>query len=47
MSKSEKANRIGRKKTSPELTEAEWAIMKVVWENEPCAAGSGKWEKCP
>lgn len=23
-----------------ELTEAEWAIMKVVWEHEPCAAGS-------
>ena len=22
-----------------ELTEAEWAIMKVVWEKEPCAAG--------
>lgn len=22
------------------LTEAEWAIMKVVWENEPCAAGT-------
>ena len=24
----------------PELTEAEWAIMKVVWDNEPCAAGT-------
>jgi BlaI family penicillinase repressor len=24
----------------PELTEAEWIIMKVVWENEPCAAGT-------
>lgn len=23
-----------------EITEAEWAIMKVVWENEPCAAGT-------
>lgn len=23
-----------------ELTEAEWIIMKVVWENEPCAAGT-------
>ncbi len=23
-----------------ELTEAEWSIMKVVWENEPCAAGT-------
>jgi len=23
-----------------ELTEAEWGIMKVVWEKEPCAAGT-------
>ncbi len=23
-----------------EMTEAEWAIMKIVWENEPCAAGT-------
>ena len=30
----------GRRKSSPELTEAEWTIMKVVWENEPCAAGT-------
>ena len=22
------------------LTEAEWAIMRVVWEHEPCAAGT-------
>jgi BlaI family penicillinase repressor len=22
------------------LTEAEWAIMKVVWSNQPCAAGT-------
>lgn len=27
-------------KSNAELTEAEWAIMKVVWENEPCAAGT-------
>ncbi len=26
--------------SNPELTEAEWTIMKVVWENEPCAAGT-------
>lgn len=26
--------------TKPELTESEWAIMKVVWNNEPCAAGT-------
>jgi BlaI family penicillinase repressor len=25
---------------SLELTEAEWAIMKVVWDNQPCAAGT-------
>ena len=24
----------------PDLTEAEWAIMKVVWAKEPCAAGT-------
>jgi BlaI family penicillinase repressor len=23
-----------------ELTEGEWVIMKVVWKNEPCAAGT-------
>jgi len=27
-------------KFNAELTEAEWAIIKVVWENEPCAAGT-------
>ena len=27
-------------KLNTELTEAEWIIMKVVWENEPCAAGT-------
>ena len=25
-------------KPANELTEAEWAIIKAVWENEPCAA---------
>ncbi len=29
-----------RKKTVMELTEAEWEIMRVVWEKEPCAAGT-------
>lgn len=24
----------------PELTDAEWAIMRVVWETQPCAAGT-------
>ncbi len=27
-------------KFNAELTEAEWIVMKVVWENEPCAAGT-------
>ena len=25
-------------KSEIELTEAEWTIIKSVWENEPCAA---------
>lgn len=29
-----------RKKQTVELTEAEWAIMEVVWEHQPCAAGT-------
>ena len=37
-SKQSKAGR--RKKVVAELTEAEWEIMKVVWEKEPCAAGT-------
>ena len=33
--------RKGRRARAPEeLTEAEWAIMKVVWEQEPCTAGT-------
>ncbi len=27
-------------KFNAELTEAEWIIMRVIWENEPCAAGT-------
>ena len=27
-------------KPNVELTEAEWEIMKIVWEKEPCAAGT-------
>ncbi len=37
-SKQPKAGR--RKKAVAELTEAEWEILKVVWEKEPCAAGT-------
>jgi BlaI family penicillinase repressor len=40
MFESKKANKGSRKKSSPQLTEAEWTIMKVVWENQPCAAGT-------
>jgi BlaI family penicillinase repressor len=40
MAKLRKSGRGGRRKSRPELTEAEWAIMKVVWESEPCAAGT-------
>jgi BlaI family transcriptional regulator, penicillinase repressor len=29
-----------RKRTVAELTEAEWEIMRVVWDKEPCAAGT-------
>ena len=40
MAKLNQDNRGGRRKGRPELTEAEWAVMKIVWENEPCAAGT-------
>ena len=29
-----------RAKPPQELTEAEWVIMKVVWEQQPCTAGA-------
>ena len=40
MAKTRQNNKGRRKRTSKELTEAEWEIMKVVWEQEPCAAGT-------
>lgn len=40
MAKSRKLKGQAREKAAVELTEAEWEIMKVVWENEPCAAGT-------
>jgi len=40
MSKTRKLKKPGRAKSSVELTEAEWAIIKVVWEKQPCAAGT-------
>ena len=40
MSESRDAERPNRDKPMVELTEAEWEIMKVIWEKEPCAAGT-------
>ncbi len=40
MPKSRKVMRPSREKPAVELTQAEWEIMKVVWEKEPCAAGT-------
>jgi BlaI family penicillinase repressor len=40
MSASKKPKAGRRRKTVAELTEAEWEIMQVVWEREPCAAGA-------
>jgi BlaI family transcriptional regulator, penicillinase repressor len=40
MSKPKNAGKGRRAKVPEELTEAEWAIMKVVWEQESCTAGT-------
>jgi len=40
MPKSRKVKRPNLEKPAVELTQAEWEIMKVVWEKEPCAAGT-------
>lgn len=40
MSKSMKGKQGRRIRPAVEMTEAEWEIMKVVWEAEPCAAGT-------
>ena len=40
MTTSKKPTAGRRKKLVAELTEAEWEIMKVVWDKEPCAAGT-------
>lgn len=40
MTKSKEKKKGRRKKNKAELTEAEWEIMSVVWEKEPCAAGT-------
>ncbi len=40
MTKPARSQKGRRAKTAEELTEAEWTIMKVVWEKEPCSAGT-------
>ena len=40
MSKPRKITGFNPEKKAVELTEAEWDIMKVVWEKEPCATGT-------
>lgn len=40
MAESAKQQKGRRAKAPEELTEAEWTIMKVVWEQEPCTAGA-------
>jgi len=40
MTRSKPDKKSEQAKFNAELTEAEWIIMKVVWENEPCAAGT-------
>lgn len=40
MSRSRTNNTPLPNKPNVELTEAEWEIMKIVWEKEPCAAGT-------
>lgn len=40
MAKLQDTGKSSRKKKGPELTDAEWTIIKVVWENEPCTAGT-------
>lgn len=40
MHKSRKVKRPNQRKPLIELTEGEWEIMKVVWEKQPCTAGT-------
>lgn len=40
MRASESTKKGRRRKSIAELTEAQWEIMRVVWEQEPCAAGT-------
>ena len=40
MPETRKLRKPKRQKPPVELTEAEWEIMKVLWEKQPCAAGT-------
>jgi predicted transcriptional regulator len=40
MRKLRKTSKSEPKKEVVELTEVEWEIMKVLWEKEPCSAGT-------
>jgi len=40
MTKQRKTTRTKPQIDAVELTEAEWDIMKIVWDKEPCAAGT-------
>lgn len=40
MLKSRKVKKPNQQKPLVELTEGEWEIMKVVWEKQPCTAGT-------
>ena len=40
MPNSRKVKKPNQRKPLVELTEAEWEIMKVVWEKQPCTAGT-------
>jgi BlaI family penicillinase repressor len=40
MTKKTTERRGRRKMTEKEVTEAEWEILNIVWEKEPCAAGT-------
>jgi BlaI family penicillinase repressor len=40
MAESRENKRGKSKKRKAELTEVEWEIMRIVWEKEPCAAGT-------
>ena len=40
MRKNSKNDKVGGPKHPGELTEAEWDIIRVVWREQPCAAGT-------